>query len=110
MRLGFPYEASMRPDRKLGEGHNQCSGCNAFFNSESAHVKHRAGEFGKDRRCLTPTEMLEAGMARNADGWWVSSPMQEGRFQPSLPPQDASVGFRSTSPSSEALPCVPGPA
>ena len=62
---------------KLSGDRNQCQGCLEFFNSTRAFDKHREGQHGRDRRCLTPTEMLGKGMAKNAAGFWVGSPMPE---------------------------------
>ena len=61
---------------KLSGDRNQCRGCSEFFNSTRAFDKHREGQHGQDRRCLTPTEMQEKGMAKNAAGFWVGTPMQ----------------------------------
>jgi hypothetical protein len=55
--------------------HNQCPTCNEYFNSTAAFEKHRTGEFGNPhdpRRCLKVTEMMTKGMAKNADGYWVT--------------------------------------
>jgi hypothetical protein len=54
---------------------NQCQGCKAYFNSSFAFDKHRTGEHGKDRRCLTADEMAGKGMSKNAAGFWISSAM-----------------------------------
>jgi hypothetical protein len=61
----------------LSGDRNQCGGCHEYFNSSFAFDKHRTGEFGKDRRCLTTDEMKAKGMAVNAAGFWVSSVMPE---------------------------------
>jgi hypothetical protein len=58
---------------KLTGQRNQCPGCRALFNSNAAFDKHRTGQFGVDRRCRTETEMLDAGMAQRADGFWVTA-------------------------------------
>ncbi len=55
---------------------NQCQGCKQYFNSNYAFDKHRTGEHGKNRRCLTTEEMLEKGMALNEAGFWVGNPQQ----------------------------------
>lgn len=55
---------------------NQCRGCNELFNSNGAFAKHRTGEFGVNRRCMTATEMTEAGMVKRADGFWITEPMK----------------------------------
>jgi hypothetical protein len=56
---------------------NQCQGCLSYFNSNYAFDKHRTGEHGKDRRCMTTEEMLEHGMALNSAGFWVGNPQQK---------------------------------
>lgn len=59
----------------LSGDRNQCAGCGEYFNSTFAFDKHRTGEFGKDRRCLTAEEMRAKGMDKNAAGFWISSAM-----------------------------------
>jgi hypothetical protein len=61
----------------LSGDRNQCQGCKAYFNSTFAFDKHRTGDHGKDRRCLTADEMTDKGMSRNAAGFWISSAMPE---------------------------------
>lgn len=56
---------------------NQCQSCKKYFNSSFAFDKHRTGEFGKDRRCMTTEEMEAKRMAQRADGFWVSALMSE---------------------------------
>jgi hypothetical protein len=60
---------------KLTGDRNQCGSCAEHFNSTFAFEKHRTGDFGKDRRCLSPEEMLAKGMSKNAAGFWISSAM-----------------------------------
>jgi hypothetical protein len=60
-----------------GERTNQCPSCHLFFFSLTAFDKHRTGEHCIRRRCLTPEEMLEKGMALNEGGYWVSEKMTE---------------------------------
>jgi hypothetical protein len=60
---------------KLTGDRNQCGGCGEFFNSSFAFDKHRTGEFGKNRRCITPDEMTAKGMSKNAAGFWISASM-----------------------------------
>lgn len=60
---------------RLTGDRNQCRGCGECFNSTFAFDKHRTGEFGKDRRCLTRDEMRAKGMSVNAAGFWISSAM-----------------------------------
>lgn len=54
---------------------NQCGSCNEYFNSTHAFEKHRHGDFGIDRRCMTPFEMTERGMFVGGDGFWRGSRM-----------------------------------
>jgi hypothetical protein len=54
---------------------NQCPGCDQYFNSNIAFEKHRVGEFGRNRRCRTPEEMIAKGMRLNGAGFWVSKQM-----------------------------------
>lgn len=57
---------------------NQCAGCDLLFNSTHAFDKHRHGEHGNGRRCLTESEMLAKGMVKGADGFWRGSAMPDG--------------------------------
>lgn len=61
------------PEVKLSGDRNECPGCGKLFNSTFAFDKHRIGKFGKDRRCMTGTEMVAAGMDVNAAGFLVSA-------------------------------------
>jgi len=58
---------------KLTGDRNQCTGCDAYFNSAHAFDKHRTGEHGKNRRCLAADEMAGRGMCLGADGFWRGS-------------------------------------
>ena len=60
---------------------NQCQGCHEYFNSNKAFDKHRTGEFGKDRRCRTPEEMLEKGMSLNKAGFWITEAYDQYRSE-----------------------------
>jgi len=60
---------------KLTGDRNQCTGCDAYFNSAHAFDKHRTGEHGKNRRCLAADEMAGRGMCLGADGFWRGSAM-----------------------------------
>ena len=57
---------------KLTGDRNQCQACMEYFRSSAAFSKHRTGEHGVDRRCLSPREMLQRGMEVNSAGFWVS--------------------------------------
>jgi len=58
---------------KVSGDRNQCAGCSELFNSSAAFDKHRHGEFGKDRRCMTVEEMVAKKMAKNSAGYWVTA-------------------------------------
>ena len=60
---------------KLTGDRNQCRGCKEYFNSSAAFDKHRTGQHGVDRRCMTEAEMFGKGMELNAAGYWVGSRM-----------------------------------
>lgn len=51
----------------------ECDACGEPFNSTKAFDRHRRGSPGKDRRCLTPAEMTDAGMSLNAAGFWITA-------------------------------------
>jgi hypothetical protein len=58
---------------KLSGQRNQCPTCKLYFKSNAAFDKHRTGEHGKDRRCMTVEEMTAKGMVTNKAGWWVTA-------------------------------------
>jgi hypothetical protein len=68
--------------RVLRGDHCQCRSCFEYFNSTYAFDKHRTGQHGKDRRCLTTDQMLQRKMAKNAGGWWLSSIPHKDAFVP----------------------------
>ena len=74
MSFKIPDGVKLRGDR------NQCQGCGQLFNSGHAFEKHRTGEHGKDRRCMTDAEMLAKGMHKGADSFWRGSQMPEREF------------------------------
>ena len=59
--------------RRLTIGSNLClcTTCGEEFLSVTGFDKHRVGPMDK-RRYLTPDEMPERGMRRNAKNWWVT--------------------------------------
>ena len=59
--------------RKLTGDKNQCAGCDEFFNSTAAFVKHRTGDYETGRRCLTVNEMTAKGMVKNSGDWWITA-------------------------------------
>lgn len=62
---------------KLSGDRNQCQGCKSYFNSTFAFDKHRRGEHGLDRKCLSIDDMRGKGMSTNAAGFWITSTMSE---------------------------------
>lgn len=62
---------------KLRGDRNQCQSCGEFFNSTHAFEKHRTGDFGKDRRCMSIGEMGARGMFKGDDGFWRGSKRDE---------------------------------
>lgn len=65
----------MKSEKTLRGDRNQCPSCGEHFNSTHAFEKHRHGDFGVDRRCMTVDEMREKGMHFAADGFWRGSAM-----------------------------------
>lgn len=61
------------PGVVLRGDHNECPACGELFNSTKAFDKHRIGAHGVNRQCMEPDHMIAIGMAKNADGWWVTS-------------------------------------
>lgn len=66
---------------KVGKRRNQCSGCKVFFNSVTAFDKHRTGDYGVDRRCMTADEMTAKGMSVNEAGYWIGSSMERWKHE-----------------------------
>jgi hypothetical protein len=64
---------------KLNGARNQCRGCKRYFNSNGAFDKHRTGDHGVDRRCMTDEEMIAKGMVLRDDGFWRGEAMQNYR-------------------------------
>lgn len=58
--------------KKLTGSRCQCTACGTYFNRVSTFDKHRVGEFGADRRCLTADEMTAKGWRENAAGFVVT--------------------------------------
>lgn len=51
----------------------QCSSCDGLFNSEGAFNKHRVGRYSpNERACLNADAMVNLGMVKNSDGFWVT--------------------------------------
>lgn len=77
--------------KQLRGDRNQCPGCNRYFNSTGAFQKHRTGEYGKDRRCMTEEEMIAKGMSINSDGFWIGSKMQGWKEHEKTTGQDSAA-------------------
>lgn len=56
---------------------NQCAGCGQCFNSSHAFDKHRTGEHGVNRHCMSAEQMQAKGMVLRDDGFWRGSAMPE---------------------------------
>ena len=67
--------------KKLNGDRNQCQGCKEYFNSTHAFDKHRTGEHGKSRRCLSSEEMALNGMFLGPDGFWRGSAMTNNFYK-----------------------------
>lgn len=63
--------------KKLSGNRNQCPACGKYFNSNGAFDKHRIGQHGVNRRCMSDAEMLESGMFLGDDEFWRGSKMPE---------------------------------
>jgi hypothetical protein len=68
--------------KRLTGNRCQCPTCAEYFNGVQPFDKHRVGDFGKDRRCLTVAEMKARGWTRNAAGFW-----RERAKEPTLRPR-----------------------
>ena len=61
--------------KRLNGDRNQCQSCKEFFNSTRAFDKHRTGQHGVDRRCMTKDEMLAKEMFLGEDEFWRGAKM-----------------------------------
>lgn len=50
----------------------QCVACGEYFGSVRGFDRHQVGEHHARRRCLTLTEMLESGWARDGRGFMLT--------------------------------------
>lgn len=57
----------------LGNTGCQCMACGEYFNRVSTFDKHRVGEHGPERRCLTAEEMAAKGWSHNSRGLWITA-------------------------------------
>lgn len=67
---------------KLTGQKSLCRSCGLVFRSVAAFDKHRTGSHPKgERRCMTEQEMVDAGMAVNYQGLWVTALMEDARSE-----------------------------
>ena len=52
-RAAMPTGTFLEIAMRLSGQRNQCPSCGEPFNSNAAFDKHRTGQFGKDRRCMS---------------------------------------------------------
>lgn len=77
--------------KRLRGSRNQCSGCERYFNSNTAFEMHRTGEHGVNRRCMTTAEMESIGMVLRPDGFWIGSQMKGYREDEDETSEDGST-------------------
>ena len=78
-----------RKFRKLTDSRCQCAGGGEYFNSDSAFDKHRIGDFGKNRRCMTTAEMREGRDVQERGRLVGDKPFQKWSKEPEHDAQDA---------------------
>lgn len=71
-----------------------CTACGEYFNGVQPFDKHRTGDFGTKRRCLTVPEMAAAGFIRNAAGFWCDRASTEHAARPRAQDIPARFGTR----------------
>lgn len=84
---------------RLTGGRCQCPTCSEYFTSERTFDRHRVGQFGSDRRCLTVAEMVAGGWVKNTRGFWTN-----------VAPQPAHIDVAAPRGTSAMQPPCPGPA
>ena len=90
---------------KLTGNRCQCPTCGDYFTSTRAFNRHRVGQFGNDRRCLTADEMDAAGFERNARGFRGEPGRVATYFDVAAPRGDTAMGLPS--PARDALEMTP---
>jgi len=58
----------------------QCCACGDYFGSDSVFDRHRVGQHGVGRRCLSAAEMSALGWTRSRRGFWIKSRLEAGRI------------------------------
>lgn len=66
---------AVKPELKVGSRVCQCGACGLYFTGVAPFDKHQVWVTGGNNKsgnivCLSPTEMLAAGMGRNKYGVW----------------------------------------
>ena len=61
---------------KLTGNRCQCTACGEYFSRERVFDRHRVGDYGANRRCLTAVEMTARGWRRNDAGCWINDPLE----------------------------------
>jgi hypothetical protein len=69
---GEPPKSTARERPRLTGQRCRCGACGELFNSTYSFDTHRVGRFEVDRRCQSAAEMIDAGMSRNAGGFWIT--------------------------------------
>jgi hypothetical protein len=50
----------------------QCRTCGEYFGNVRGFDRHRIGDYGKDRRCISAADLLASGWVRNARGFLLT--------------------------------------
>lgn len=66
---------------KLTGSRCQCCACGEYFGSTDTFDRHRVGRPGVDRRCMSLDEMISAGWAKSARGFWIKHRLEAGRVR-----------------------------
>lgn len=74
-------------DVKLSGDRNECPTCGALFDTSESFDAHRVGNFAtpskpNTRRCLSATEMHDAGFRQNRAGFLLTEP--EHKYDPAI--------------------------
>lgn len=56
----------------------QCCACGEYFGNVVVFDRHRVGQHGVNRRCLSPDEMAAKGWAQNDRGFWLRRGLEGG--------------------------------
>lgn len=89
---------------KLTGNRCQCPTCGEYFTSTRAFDRHRVGQFGPARRCLTVAEMDAAVFARNARGFRGEPCRERAHFDIAGPRGTPAMGLPGPEP--DGLKCT----